>query len=81
MKILSINFGFNGSLSLIEDSKIIKHTSFHKINYGNDRNIIKRKTLSEFLTDTDTLLLDLEYVVFSGYKSQDIDIDLSLIHI
>lgn len=67
MKILSISFGFNGSLCLMDDGKVIKHTSFNKINYGNDRDIIKPKTLSLFLENTGFYMADVDYIVFSGF--------------
>ncbi len=71
MKILSINFGFNGSFSLIVDGKIIKHTSFHKINYGNDRNIIKPESISTFISETNITLDKIDWVVLVGYKETD----------
>ena len=75
MKILSINFGFNGSFSLLVDGKIIKHTSFHKINYGNDRNIIKAESLSSFIWGTDVTLDEIDFVVLVGYKETDFNFD------
>jgi predicted NodU family carbamoyl transferase len=75
MKILSINFGFNGSFSLLVDGKIIKHTSFHKINYGNDRNIIKDTSLSSFMWGADITLDEIDWVVLVGYKESDFNFD------
>ena len=75
MKILSINFGFNGSLSLLDDGKIIKHTSFNKINYGNDRNIIKPKTFSVFLEGTGYTTYEIDFFVFAGFIEKDFEVD------
>lgn len=69
MKILSISFGFNGSICFLDNGKVIKHTSFSKLNYGKDRDIIKSHTLSKFLEGTNLTMNMLDYVVFVGYDT------------
>lgn len=73
MKILSINFGFNGSMCFLDNGKVIKHTSFSKLNYGKDRDIIKSHTFSNFLDSTDLTFADIDYVVFVGFDRSKID--------
>lgn len=67
MKILSISFGFNGSISLLDNGKIIRHNSFNKINYNNDRDIIKNATFSTFFKGTNITIEDIDYFVFAGF--------------
>ena len=67
MKILSISFGFNGSISFLDNGKVIRHNSFNKINYNNDRDIIKNDTLSKFFKGLDVTINDIDYFVFAGF--------------
>jgi predicted NodU family carbamoyl transferase len=73
MKILSINFGFNGSLCLMDNGKIIKHSSFNKINFSKDRDIIKTHTFSNFFEGTGEVIEDIDYFVFVGFDRSKFD--------
>lgn len=73
MKILSINFGFNGGLCLMDNGKIIKHSSFNKINYNGDRDIIKPSTFSIFFEGTNEVIDNIDYFVFAGYDRSKFD--------
>jgi predicted NodU family carbamoyl transferase len=80
MKILSISFGFNGSMCLMDNGKIIRHISFNKINYGKDRDIIKDTTFSLFLEGSKYLMEDIDYFVFAGYDRSKLDyVDLDFV--
>lgn len=73
MKILSINFGFNGSLCLMDNGKIIKHSSFNKINYSKNRDIISTKTFELFFEGTGYLMDYIDFFVFVGYDRSKFD--------
>ena len=67
MKILSINLGINGGIAFMENGKILKHTSFHKINVGTSIGKLSSDTLTNFLGGTEIRVDELDYIVFAGY--------------
>lgn len=72
MKILSINFGYNGSLCLLDNAKIIKHTSLNKINNEGTLSLITKASLILFFENTGITIDDIDYFVFVGYDKDKI---------
>ena len=75
MKILSINFGYNGSLCLLDNAKIIKHVSLNKINNRENRPYITSMVLSMFFENTSFTMDDIDCFVFVGYDKDRIQVE------